>query len=62
MPDIGSITAAISGLKTAAEIAKGFLDLKEIAAVQGKSHRIARSNPCCPEQCLSSSIGATLAL
>ena len=33
---MGSIAAAIGGLKTAAEIAKGFLDLKEVAAVQGK--------------------------
>lgn len=36
MADAGSITAAISGLKTAADIAKGFLDLKEAAAVQGR--------------------------
>ena len=36
MPDVGSIAAAIGGLKNAAEIAKGFLDLKEIASVQGK--------------------------
>jgi hypothetical protein len=36
MADIGSITAAIGGLKTAAEITKGFLDLKEAAAVQGR--------------------------
>lgn len=36
MPDMGSISAAIGGLKTAADIAKGFLDLKEAASVQGK--------------------------
>jgi hypothetical protein len=36
MPDMGSIAAAIGGLKTAADIAKGFLDLKEAGAVQGK--------------------------
>lgn len=36
MPDMGSIAAAIGGLKTAAEITKSFLDLKEAAAVQGK--------------------------
>jgi ribosomal protein L32 len=36
MADIGSIAAAIGGLKAAADIAKGFLDLKEIASVQGK--------------------------
>ena len=36
MADMGSIAAAIGGLKTAAEITKGFLDLKEAAAVQGK--------------------------
>jgi hypothetical protein len=36
MPDIISIAAAIGGLKTAADITKGFLDLKETAAVQGK--------------------------
>jgi hypothetical protein len=36
MPDMGSIAAAIGGLKTAADIAKGFLDLKEASAVQGK--------------------------
>jgi hypothetical protein len=36
MPDMGSIAAAIGGLKTAADIAKGFLGLKEVAAVQGR--------------------------
>jgi hypothetical protein len=36
MVDVSSIAAAIGSLKTAAEIAKGFLDLKETAAVQGK--------------------------
>jgi hypothetical protein len=36
MIDAGSIAAAIGSLKTAADIAKGFLDLKEAAAVQGR--------------------------
>jgi hypothetical protein len=36
MPDIASIASAIGSLKTAADIAKGFLDLKEAAAVQGR--------------------------
>jgi hypothetical protein len=36
MPDMSSIAAAIGSLKTAADITKGFLDLKEAAAVQGK--------------------------
>jgi hypothetical protein len=36
MPDMGAIAAAIGSLKTAADIAKGFLDLKEAAAVQGR--------------------------
>jgi hypothetical protein len=36
MPNMGSIAAAIGSLKTAADLAKGFLDLKEIAAQQGK--------------------------
>jgi hypothetical protein len=36
MVDGASIAAAIGSLKTAADIAKGFLSLKETAAVQGK--------------------------
>jgi hypothetical protein len=36
MIDAGSIAAAIGSLKTAADIAKGFLDFKEAAAVQGR--------------------------
>jgi hypothetical protein len=36
MVDAGSIASAIGSLKTAADIAKGFLDLKEAAAVQGR--------------------------
>jgi hypothetical protein len=36
MVDAGSIAAAIGSLKAAAELTKGFLDLKEAAAVQGK--------------------------
>jgi hypothetical protein len=36
MVDFGSIAAAVSGLKTAADIAKGMLDLKTAADVQGK--------------------------
>jgi hypothetical protein len=36
MVDGASIAAAIGSLKTAADIAKGFLSLRETAAVQGK--------------------------
>lgn len=36
MPDIALIQSAITGLKTAADIAKGILDLKTMAEVQGK--------------------------
>ena len=36
MPDMGSTAAAIGGLKTAADIAKGFLDLDKTDAVQGR--------------------------
>jgi hypothetical protein len=42
MPDMGSIAAAIGGLKTAADITKGFLDLKEAAAVQGRVIELQR--------------------
>jgi Zn finger protein HypA/HybF involved in hydrogenase expression len=42
MPDMGSISAAISSLKTAADLAKGFFDLKEAAAVQGKVIELQR--------------------
>jgi hypothetical protein len=36
MVGMGSIASAIGSLKTAADLAKGFLDLKEAAAVQGR--------------------------
>ena len=36
MIDAGSISSAIGSLKVAADITKGFLDLKEAAALQGK--------------------------
>ena len=36
MPDIALIQSAITGLKTAGDIAKSFLELKSIADVQGK--------------------------
>ena len=36
MPDLALIQGAITGLKTAAEIAKSFLELKSIAEIQGK--------------------------
>jgi rubrerythrin len=36
MVDGASIAAAVGSLKTAADIAKGFLSLKETAAIQGK--------------------------
>jgi rubrerythrin len=36
MIDAGSIAATIGSLKAAADIAKGFLDLKEAAGVQGR--------------------------
>lgn len=36
MVDVGSITAAIGSIRAAADIAKGFLDLKEAAGVQGR--------------------------
>jgi Zn finger protein HypA/HybF involved in hydrogenase expression len=36
MADITLIQGAITGLKTATDIAKGFLDLKSMAEVQGK--------------------------
>lgn len=36
MVDVGSVASVISSLKTAADLTKGFLDLKEAAAVQGK--------------------------
>lgn len=36
MADMALIQSAVTGLKTAADIAKGFLELKSIADVQGK--------------------------
>jgi hypothetical protein len=36
MPDLALIQSAISGLKTAGDIAKSFLELKSIADIQGK--------------------------
>ena len=36
MVDVGSIAAAIGSLRAASELTKGFLDLKEAAAVQGR--------------------------
>jgi NADH pyrophosphatase NudC (nudix superfamily) len=42
MPDITAISAAISSIKTAADLTKGFFDLKEAAAVQGKIIELQR--------------------
>ena len=36
MIDVGSIQAAVTSLKTATDIAKGFLDLRNLSEVQGK--------------------------
>ena len=36
MVDVNAIVAAISGLKTATEIAKGIMDIKSVSEVQGK--------------------------
>jgi len=36
MVDMGSIAAAVTSLKAATDIAKGFADIKTMADVQGK--------------------------
>ena len=37
MADVTAIASALTGLKTAGDIAKSFLDLKDVAKIQGKT-------------------------